>query len=158
MKMHLNFATADLTRSIDFYSTLLNAQPKKVLADYALFVTDRPALELALDAVDSPPQLSGDHYGIFVKSSEEVELAIQRLAVAGLAACIEREQTCCHANQTKVWATDPTGRWWEIYTVHEEADERGASAPTCCEATTGSFLCGHDAEREVEVARKDRNR
>ncbi len=135
MKTHLNFATADLTGSIGFYSTLLNAQPTKVLADYALFVTDQPALELALDAVDSPPQLGRDHYGIFVKTIEEVELAIRRLQDAGLVASIEREQTCCYANQTKVWAADPTGRWWEIYTVHEETDERVASASTCCEAT-----------------------
>ncbi len=138
MKTHLNFATENLTRSVDFYSTLLNVKPKKVLADYALFITDQPGLELALDAVDVPPHLSGDHYGIFVETSEEVERAVKRLQDAGLAASIEREQTCCYANQTKVWATDPTGRRWEVYTVHEEIDERDSSDSTCCKATTGA--------------------
>lgn len=138
MKTHLNFATADLARSVDFYSILLNTRPKKILPDYALFISDRPALELALDAVDSPPKVSGDHYGIFVETADEVELAIKRLENAGLASSIEREQTCCYANQTKVWATDPTGRRWEVYTVHEDRDARDSLDSTCCEGETGS--------------------
>jgi hypothetical protein len=49
MKTHLNLATAKLTASVAFYRTLLNTAPVKVLADYALFVTEEPAMELALD-------------------------------------------------------------------------------------------------------------
>jgi catechol 2,3-dioxygenase-like lactoylglutathione lyase family enzyme len=130
VKTHLSFATTDLARSVDFYSTLLDAAPVKLLPDYALFITDRPGLELALDAVDSPPPIGRDHYGIFVASAGEVEHAIERLEAAGLASQIERETTCCYANQTKVWATDPMGRRWEIYTVHEEIGELDA----CCTA------------------------
>lgn len=132
MKIHLNFATTDLARSVDFYSTLLNGQPKKVMVDYALFIADQPALELALDAVESEPLTSGDHFGIFVETTDEVEHAIQRLERAGLAHSIVREQTCCYANQTKVWATDPTGRRWEVYTVHEDTTERDAYDTSCC--------------------------
>ncbi|HEY6485217.1 MAG TPA: ArsI/CadI family heavy metal resistance metalloenzyme [Candidatus Cybelea sp.] len=132
MKTHLNFATTDLARSVEFYSTLLNARPKKLLADYALFITDWPGLELALDAVDSAPQLSGDHYGVFVETVEEVERAAARLEEAGLASSVQREQTCCYASQTKVWATDPAGRRWEVYTVHQESAERESSDSTCC--------------------------
>jgi catechol 2,3-dioxygenase-like lactoylglutathione lyase family enzyme len=130
MKTHLSLATTDLARNVDFYSTLLDAAPAKLLPDYALFITERPGLELALDAVDSPPPIGRDHYGIFVESAGEVENAIERLKAAGLASQIERETTCCYANQTKVWATDPMGRRWEIYTVHEEIGAPGA----CCTA------------------------
>ena len=49
MKMHLNLATRDLDASVAFYSTLLGATPAKKLADYALFITGQPGLELALD-------------------------------------------------------------------------------------------------------------
>ena len=49
MKTHLNLATSDLDRAVSFYSILLDAKPAKMLADYALFVTQQPALELALD-------------------------------------------------------------------------------------------------------------
>lgn len=132
MKTHLNLATTDLDKSIAFYSTLLNAQPAKVLSDYALFITEEPGLELALDLSDTVAPTSGVHYGIYVESDEDVQHAIERLESAGLASLVEREETCCYANQTKVWATDPEGRRWEVYTVHEETEERDDDAGTSC--------------------------
>jgi hypothetical protein len=131
----LNFATFDLASSVNFYSILLNARPQKLLSDYALFITDQPALELALNGVGSMPELNSDHYGILVETAEEVDRAITRLEAAGLVFSIEREETCCYAKQTKVWATEPTGRRWEVYAVHEETDERDTSDSTCCAAT-----------------------
>ena len=133
MKTHLNLATTDLAKSVQFYSTLLDAQPAKLLSDYALFITERPGLELALDLRSSVTSASDVHYGICVDSIEEVELAAARLQHAGLAPSIEREETCCYANQSKVWAIDPVGRRWEIYTVHEDTEERDAT-DTCCTA------------------------
>ncbi len=135
MKTHLNFATADLTKSVEFYSTLLDAKPAKMLQDYALFITDEPGLELALDLADKVSPVRDVHYGVYVESAQDVERAIARLERAGLANAIEREETCCYANQTKVWAVDPEGRRWEIYTVHGDTVERNDEAMTCC--TTG---------------------
>jgi catechol 2,3-dioxygenase-like lactoylglutathione lyase family enzyme len=129
MKTHINFATTNLAKSVEFYSTLLGTKPMKVLADYALFVTEQPALELALDLRDSVSATSDAHYGIFVDTVAEVEGAIARLQLAGLVSLIEREETCCYANQTKVWAIDPVGRRWEIYTV---LDETQNAARACC--------------------------
>jgi catechol 2,3-dioxygenase-like lactoylglutathione lyase family enzyme len=131
MKTHLNFATSDLEKSVAFYSTLLDKKPTKVLDDYALFVTDDPGLELALDLSENVSRTAGAHFGVCVETVEEVDRAIARLERAGLAASIEREETCCYANQTKVWAIDPEGRRWELYTVHEDTDERDGSM-TCC--------------------------
>ena len=129
MKPHLNLSTSDLDRAVSFYSILLDAKPAKKLRDYALFITEQPALELALDLRDVVVSPSDDvHYGICVETSEEVDRAIDRLTLAGLVASIEREETCCYANATKVWATDPDGRHWEVYTVHKEAD----TALSCC--------------------------
>ncbi len=133
MKTHLNLATADLQKSVSFYSTLLDAPPVKELSDYALFVTDEPGLELALDLRDSVRPSSEAHYGVCVETLDEVERAIARLATAGLVSSIERGETCCYANQTKVWATDPDGRPWEIYTVHEDTERRDESR-SCCNA------------------------
>jgi len=129
MKTHINFATTNLAKSVEFYSTLLGTKPMKVLADYALFVTEQPALELALDLRDSVSATIDAHYGIFVDTVAEVEGAIARLQLAGLVSLIEREETCCYANQTKVWAIDPVGRRWEIYTV---LDETQNAARACC--------------------------
>lgn len=120
MKTHLNLATSDLEKSVAFYSTLLNAKPQKMLSDYALFITEEPGLELALDLNERVSPSRDAHYGIYVETAADVERAIERLQAAGLASSIEREETCCYANQTKVWAVDPEGRRWEVYTVHEE--------------------------------------
>jgi predicted enzyme related to lactoylglutathione lyase len=132
MKIHLNLATTDLAKSVQFYSTLLDAKPAKMLSDYALFITEQPALELALDLGSSVAPATDAHYGICVDSIEDVEIAAARLQHVGLASSIERQETCCYANQTKVWATDPAGRRWEIYTVHEDTAERDAVGTTCC--------------------------
>jgi catechol 2,3-dioxygenase-like lactoylglutathione lyase family enzyme len=132
MRTHLNFATSDLEASISFYSTLLDAEPVKRLVDYALFVTDDPGLELALDLRQDVRVTDDVHYGIFVDAAEDVETAIERLAARGLARSIEREDTCCYANQTKVWAVDPEGRRWEVYTVHGETEYRDDATPSCC--------------------------
>jgi len=132
MKTHLNFATANLEKSIEFYRTLLDAKPSKVLDDYALFITEQPGLELALDLSESVSPSRDAHYGIYVETAAGVERAIERLQGAGLASAIEREETCCYANQTKVWAVDPEGRRWEVYTVHEETEDRDDAETACC--------------------------
>lgn len=141
MKTHLNLATADLGKSIAFYSTLLDAKPAKVLNDYALFITENPGLELALDLRDSVTRGGDAHFGVYVERAEDVELAIARLERAGLAAAVEREETCCYANQTKVWATDPEGRRWEVYTVHEDTEERDDAGTSCCAQEGGVRNC-----------------
>lgn len=130
MKTHLNLATTDLEKSVAFYSTLLNAKPAKLLSDYALFVTDEPGLELALDLREAVAPPHDAHFGVYVESAHDVERAIERLQAKGMATWVERQDTCCYANQTKVWASDPEGRRWEIYTVHEDTKERDASS--CC--------------------------
>jgi predicted enzyme related to lactoylglutathione lyase len=141
MKTHLNFATTDLEKSVSFYSTLLDAMPAKVLSDYALFITEQPGLELALDLSDGVSPTRDAHYGIFVETSDDVERAIERLERAGLASTIEREETCCYANQTKVWAIDPEGRRWEVYTVHEDTEERDDAATSCCSTDGEARSC-----------------
>lgn len=140
MKTHLNFATADLHGSVAFYSTLLQVAPVKHLADYALFVTEDPGLELALDLNPESAGIHGAHYGVVVESAEDVDRAIERLQAAGLETLVEREETCCYAKQTKVWAQDPDGRRWEVYTVHEETSVRDDENTTCC-ATGAEQAC-----------------
>lgn len=143
MKTHLNLATTDLEKSVAFYSTLLDAKPAKLLPDYALFITEQPALELALGLRDSVGPTLDAHFGVYVDSIDDVERAIDRLEANGLAQSIEREDTCCYANQTKVWTSDPEGRRWEVYTVHEDTEERDNESTTCCggPAEAGSDAC-----------------
>lgn len=132
MKVHLSLATRDLDAGVAFYSTLLGSQPVKALADYALFVTDQPGLELALDLDADAQAASGQHFGIVVDSPDAVESQFARLEAAGYAVDLSREATCCYANQTKVWVSDPDGRRWETYVVHAETEHRQGEEITCC--------------------------
>jgi len=141
MKTHLNLATSDLGRAVSFYSILLDAQPTKALKDYALFVTEQPALELALDLREVVSPARDAHYGIYVETAGEVDRAIERLRAADLVASIEREGTCCYANQTKVWAVDPDGRRWEVYTVHDDTGERNGDDTICCSSGLQTRSC-----------------
>jgi catechol 2,3-dioxygenase-like lactoylglutathione lyase family enzyme len=140
MKTHLNLATRDLNASVAFYRTLLDAAPAKHFEDYALFVTDDPGLELALDSDPAARVAEGSHFGIAVESPEQVEAAAARLRRAGAPIDIEVGETCCYAVQNKVWATDPDGRRWETYFVVAETEEREEESSTCCrtEAATSA--------------------
>lgn len=139
MKMHLNLATRELDASVEFYRTLLQLEPAKHYGDYALFIGEDPGLELALDLDANAPAITGVHYGIVVDTPDDVEAAIKRLEGAKYAVDIEREETCCYAVQTKVWATDPDGRRWEVYTVLEDVPDRD-DAPACCADEPGATL------------------
>jgi catechol 2,3-dioxygenase-like lactoylglutathione lyase family enzyme len=143
MKTHLNFRAADLTRSVTFYSVLLAAEPVKRHGDYALFITEDPGLELALDRGDGARQGETAHYGIAVDSVADVDRAIDRLRAAAYPTDVEVDETCCYARQTKVWTSDPDGRRWEIYTVLEETEERDNADTTCCrdDASTSAACC-----------------
>ncbi len=149
MKTHLSLRTNNIDASVTFYRSLLNADPLKRYDDYALFVTQQPGLELALDRSTFDRTAKNDsasHYGIAVDSREAVDQATARLQAAGLAVELETEQTCCYAKQTKVWASDPDGRRWEVYHVLEESSARDGENPTCCtqeSCDTFAACCGN---------------
>ena len=135
MKVHLNLATRDLAGSIAFYRTLLGTPPAKALADYALFITEDPGLELALDLdPEAPPGARGQHFGLVVDSADAVDAQFERLQRGGFPADVQRDDTCCYALQTKVWSRDPDGRRWETYVVHADTAERDNDPTDCCAA------------------------
>ena len=140
MKTHLHLSTRDLGASVEFYRTLLNAEPTKHYDDYALFLMENPGLELALSPDPGARASTDVHFGIAVDAPDLVDGAIERLKTAGLQADIEMEQTCCYATQSKVWATDPDGRKWETYYVIAETKERNGDNMTCCQGTEGKAV------------------
>jgi hypothetical protein len=92
----------DLDASVAFYRTLLLAEPAKHFTDYALFLTDEPGLELALDHNSATDVREGAHYGVVVEKPEEVNAVIARLQAAGYPVDVETNETCCYAVQNKV--------------------------------------------------------
>jgi catechol 2,3-dioxygenase-like lactoylglutathione lyase family enzyme len=141
MKTHLSLTTRDLDAGVAFYKTLLQTEPAKLYADYALFISDDPGIELALTPSTGEINTESAHYGIAVTDSDAVDTAIERLRAAGYATDIERAETCCYAEQTKVWTSDPDGRRWEVYTVLEEAEQSGDNRPVCCADENAEPCC-----------------
>lgn len=139
MKMHVNLPTHDVKLSVEFFRTLLGVEPVKEFEDYALFVTDSPPLELALDANEEADQLVSTHFGIAVDEPHEVEAAIKRLQAAGHVVDVRDSEACCYAQQDKVWATDPDGRRWETYFVSDELVDRDGTRGDCCEQDRGTI-------------------
>ena len=70
----------------------------------------------------------------------------QRLGGLGMATEIEDGIVCCHAEQDKVWVSDPAGIRWEVYTITDDAPVvemitliegcRASGAACCAEVAT----------------------
>ena len=95
MKTHISLATRNLSASVRYYETLLDTPPTKHLDDYALFIADRPAIELALAPSADAHADPSTHFGIAVEDTDAVNKAIERLQAAGLPVDIEIEEVCC---------------------------------------------------------------
>ncbi len=50
----------------------------------------------------------------------------RRLEQAGIHTQRQEGVECCYARQTKFWVHDPDQTLWEIYTLDEDIDHRGA--------------------------------
>ena len=145
-RVHIGLDVTDRDRSVAFYRVLLGARPAKVRPGYAKFEVAEPPLNLSLiEGGGSSPRSRSDgslHYGIQVKSSEEVRRMATRLKQASLPARIEETQACCYAVQTKVWTSDPDGNRWEVFVVLADADRMDSDASACCSPDEATASCG----------------
>lgn len=139
-RVHVSFETADLARSTQFYAELFGVRPDKQRPDYARFQPDDTPICLSL--VPGTPKVGASHFGVKLGSVADVTAARTRLEKAGIVKAVEEATTCCYAVQDKVWATDPDGRPWEVYTV---TDDLGATLKSdtgaCCAATPERAGC-----------------
>jgi catechol 2,3-dioxygenase-like lactoylglutathione lyase family enzyme len=138
MRVQLALNVRDLDEAVDFYSKLFNTDVNKRKPGYANFSIAEPPLKLVLfEDPDAEERLN--HLGVEVFSDEEVHSATDRLKVAGMADRVEDEETCCYAEQNKVWSVDPQGMRWEWYRVVRDSEEFGSQAAP---EASGSDCCG----------------
>lgn len=131
MRLQLALNVRDLEQAVSFYEALFGTQPHKRRPGYANFAIEEPPLKLVLfENPDAPERLN--HLGVEVAQEEELAEATRRLQHAGLVEEIQKESTCCHATQDKVWAREPDGLRFEWYRITDDAPVPTQEAGICC--------------------------
>ncbi|AWB32750.1 ArsI/CadI family heavy metal resistance metalloenzyme [Orrella marina] len=142
-RFHVHLHVDDLSRNIDFYSTLFATQPARVESDYAKWMLDDPPVNFAISTRGSAPGI--DHLGVQTDDTEELDTLRMRAQSADMTLLDEGTTTCCYARSHKHWVTDPQGIAWEHFKtlgdipVFHETDPRTESDPPtlpvtpCCE-------------------------
>jgi SAM-dependent methyltransferase len=126
VRFHLSLNVANLARSLEFYRILFATEPAKCREDYAKFELDDPPVVLSLEPTPRPIGGPLNHLGFRLTSSAALVAMQGRLERAGIRSQREEGVECCYARQTKFWVTDPDKTLWEIYTLDEDIDHRGA--------------------------------
>ena len=138
MRLQLALNVSDLDEAVAYYGGLFNAKPHKRHPDYANFAIDQPPLKLVLfENPEAAERLN--HLGVEAFAEAEVSDAEQRLRNAGILTEVQRNETCCHATQNKVWSSDPQGLRWEWYRIVDDKPAESACSPrdsgeedSCC--------------------------
>src|SRR5947209_2372412 len=126
VRFHLSLNVGDLAKSVDFYRVLFGREPAKIRRDYAKFELDDPPLVLSLEPSRRGAGGALNHAGFRMPDSSALVAMQERLERAGIHSQREEGVECCYARQTKFWVTDPDGTMWEIYTLDEDLEHKGA--------------------------------
>ena len=132
-RLHIHVSVDDLSKSINFYSTLFGSEPAKRKDVYAKWMLDDPKVNFAISARGVKAGI--DHLGIQVEEASELADLRERLKKADLQTFAEGETTCCYAKSDKTWVEDPSGIAWEAYQTMGEADFFNDALPgenACC--------------------------
>ncbi len=142
-RMHINLTTADLPRSVAFYSELFDHEPTVLKADYAKWSLEDPRVNFSLSTHGDKPGL--DHLGIEAGEPAEFESLRARLRDSANDVFEQPDVSCCYANSSKAWVRDPNDVAWETFITHganttygdgtverAEAADEPAIASACC--------------------------
>nr|WP_310498892.1 ArsI/CadI family heavy metal resistance metalloenzyme [Sandarakinorhabdus sp.] len=124
-RLHVHVGVDDLDRSIHFYSALFAAQPTVTRPDYAKWMLEDPRVNFAISTGHAARGI--EHLGIQVENEGELAEVTARLAAADGPVLDEGAATCCYAQSTKAWISDPQGVVWETFLTHGGAEAYGTS-------------------------------
>ena len=133
MRLQLALNVPDIDQAVAYYSKLFGVTPHKRRDGYANFAIEAPPLKLVLfENPDAGERLN--HLGVEVLDRGLLGRNLQRLTDAGIVEEVQREETCCHATQDKVWSRAPDGTRWEWYRITDDnpAPAREAFDGVCC--------------------------
>jgi catechol 2,3-dioxygenase-like lactoylglutathione lyase family enzyme len=127
-RMHLHMGVEDMDASIAFYTTLFAAEPVVRKGDYAKWMIEDPRINFAI----TPTSLTAkgiEHVGIQVEDAEELAEVHERLKSAGRPVLEEAATSCCYAQSSKNWISDPDGIIWETFLTTGENTDYGNKDP-----------------------------
>lgn len=131
LKPHVSLNVSAIDASVAFYEAAFGVKATKRRPGYAKFDLERPSLNLTM--TEAPRTgVNASHFGIQVKSSEDVAEAKASFEAAGLSTFSEEDTACCYAVQDKVWVEDPDGNAWEVFVVKGDAPVMRDSSSACC--------------------------
>ncbi|QSZ40661.1 glyoxalase/bleomycin resistance/dioxygenase family protein [Sulfurimonas aquatica] len=146
-RLHMHISVEDLEKSTKFYTALFGMEPTKLKEDYAQWLVDEPAVNLAISTGGEKKGLN--HMGLQVDSNEAVQELEDRLQAAGVSGEKQKEAVCCYAKSNKYWVQDPDAIIWENYHTMEQAETFGGDSFTggtgCCTpsfSTNGQWSTG----------------
>lgn len=149
-RFHVHAHVEDLAASVGFYTQLFGAEPTRREADYAKWMLEDPRINFAISTRGGKPGV--DHLGFQTDDEAELDQLKARAKAADLALLDEGATSCCYANSTKHWVTDPQGIAWEHF--HTLGDipvfSQKATEPEPV-ATAGLACCAAPAAQPVVV-------
>jgi catechol 2,3-dioxygenase-like lactoylglutathione lyase family enzyme len=145
-RLHVSFGTADLEKSVAFYSTLFGVAPTVRRPGYAKWMLDDPRVNFVVESQSGERGFS--HAGIQVESQEELAPVFERMKQAEAPYLPEGVTTCCYAKSEKSWTADPDGVRWEAFYTFHQMDEFG-TGPELQKLDMGgdASACGCDAPK-----------
>ena len=127
-RFHVSLSVQDLQRSVDFYTTLFDAAPTVLKADYAKWMLDDPKINFSLRISAGNKGVS--HVGLQLEDMDQLGEIQQRLHTAGQNTFDEPDAECCYAKSSKSWVRDPDDVAWEAFVTHREITHYGADVVT----------------------------
>ena len=140
-RFHVNVSVADLSQSIEFYTTLFGQEPSVTKTDYAKWMLDDPRVNFAIN--ESCGTRGVNHVGLQADTVDELGEIQQRLRQAGKKTFDQPDAECCYARSTKTWVRDPDAVAWETFVTHNEITRfgRDLGPDEAKESTAGSRCC-----------------
>lgn len=111
-RLHMHVYVEDIPEAIAFYTDMFGQAPTVTKDDYAKWLIDDPAVNLA---ISNKGKVGLSHLGLQAGEREELTAITQRLQNAGRNFWEQKDQTCCYAVSDKTWVTDPAGINWESF-------------------------------------------
>ncbi len=122
-RIHIHVSVDDIDQSVAYYTALFGAAPTRREADYAKWLLDDPAANIAISSHGATRGV--DHLGLSLDSREALDAIAARLDAIDTPALAQEDATCCYAKSDKYWSRDPQGAVWELFHTFGDSEVYG---------------------------------